>query len=93
MNKLMVKPGPKWLKMGTGLFQVTISFDKKVIHVLPIQCALDSPRLVEYFKCLERYHTTLTKFSRATQSQKVHEKSGKSQKFRMLILDVQTKVL
>ena len=56
-------------------------------------CALESPPLGEYFNYLERYHTTLTKISRDTQSQKVHEKRGENQKFRMLILDVQNKVL
>ena len=61
--------------------------------MLLIQYSLESPELVEYLECLEHYDRTLRKNARATQTQKKHEKSGKSQKFRMLILDVQTKVL
>ena len=61
--------------------------------MLLIQCALESPELGKYFKCLERYHTTLTKFSRATQSQKVDEKRAESRKFPILILSVQSKIL
>ena len=34
--------------------------------MLLIQCALESPELGEHFKCLEHYHTMLTKNSRAT---------------------------
>ena len=56
--------------------------------MVPFQCAMESPELGEYFTYLERYHTRLTKFSRATQSQKVDEKREESRKFRTLILDV-----
>ena len=56
-----------------------------------IQCALESPELGKHFKYLERCHTLLRKFSGATQSQKIHEKSDESQEFRMLILNFKTK--
>ena len=56
-----------------------------------IQCALESLELGKSFEYLERYHQSLKKVSGAIQSQKVHEKSEKSQKFRMLNLNVKSK--
>ena len=73
-------PRPKFCKNGHRVVSsCNISWWKGL--VLLIQCALDSAELEKYFKCLERYHTTLTKFSKATQIQKVHEKIMKVRNF------------
>ena len=75
-----------WVVLSCNIFWLNHQMDL-------ILCALESPEFGEYFKYLECYHTTLTKVSRNTQSQKIHEKRGENQKFRILILDVQNKVL
>ena len=59
--------------------------------MLLIQCALESLELGECFEYLKRYHKSLLKFPRSIQSQKVHKKSEKSQKFRKLNLNVKSK--
>ena len=59
----MVKP--KFCENGHQVVSSCHIFSSKA-RMLLIQCALESPELGEHFKCLEHYHTTLRKNSRAT---------------------------